>query len=83
MVAATTVAALAVIGVLSAVTIQRTYDSNLAADRSKLAATAQVTAELISQQMTSVEDIERVRERLAAKGWPLDDPRGNNNQDHA
>jgi diguanylate cyclase (GGDEF)-like protein len=59
MVAAATVAALAVIGVLSAVTIERTYDSNLAADRSKLTATAQVTSELISQQMTSVEDIER------------------------
>jgi diguanylate cyclase (GGDEF)-like protein len=58
-VAATTVAALAVIGVLSAVTIQRTYESNLAADRSKLTATAQVTSELISLQMTSVEDIER------------------------
>lgn len=58
-VAAAAVATLAVIGALLAFTIQRSYDSNLAADRSKLVATAQVTAELISQQMTSVEDIER------------------------
>jgi hypothetical protein len=36
-----------------------------------------------TDELPSVEDIERVRERLAAKGWPLDDPRGNNNQDHA
>jgi Protein of unknown function (DUF3349) len=25
--------------------------------------------------LPSEEDVERVRERLAAKGWPLDDPR--------
>jgi len=29
----------------------------------------------ITAQMPSAEDIERVRQRLAAKGWPLDDPR--------
>jgi uncharacterized protein YcgL (UPF0745 family) len=29
----------------------------------------------ITDQMPSAEDIERVRQRLAAKGWPLDDPR--------
>jgi Protein of unknown function (DUF3349) len=29
----------------------------------------------ITDQMPSAEDIERVRRRLAAKGWPLDDPR--------
>jgi diguanylate cyclase (GGDEF)-like protein/PAS domain S-box-containing protein len=58
-VAAITVAVLVAIGVLAAVAIQHSYDSNLAADRSKLTVTAQVTAELISQQMISVEDIER------------------------
>ncbi len=30
----------------------------------------------ITDELPSPEDIERVRERLAAKGWPLDDPRG-------
>jgi hypothetical protein len=34
----------------------------------------------ITQQMPSAKDIERVRRRLAAKGWPLDDPR---NSEHA
>jgi Protein of unknown function (DUF3349) len=34
----------------------------------------------ITQKMPSAEDIERVRRRLAAKGWPLDDPR---NSEHA
>ncbi|MBV9351870.1 MAG: DUF3349 domain-containing protein [Mycobacterium sp.] len=29
----------------------------------------------ITEQMPSAEDIERVRQRLASKGWPLDDPR--------
>ena len=29
----------------------------------------------ITDELPSAEDIERVRERLAAKGWPLDDPR--------
>jgi Protein of unknown function (DUF3349) len=29
----------------------------------------------ITDQLPSPEDIERVRERLAAKGWPLDDAR--------
>ena len=29
----------------------------------------------ITDQMPSAKDIERVRRRLAAKGWPLDDPR--------
>ena len=29
----------------------------------------------ITKQMPSAEDIERVRQRLAANGWPLDDPR--------
>ncbi|MCW2688632.1 MAG: hypothetical protein JWR37_3522 [Mycobacterium sp.] len=29
----------------------------------------------ITDQLPSPEDVERVRERLAAKGWPLDDPR--------
>jgi hypothetical protein len=31
----------------------------------------------ITDELPSTEDIERVRERLAAKGWPLDDPRDN------
>lgn len=29
----------------------------------------------ITDDLPSLEDVERVRERLAAKGWPLDDPR--------
>lgn len=29
----------------------------------------------ITDDLPAPEDIERVRERLAAKGWPLDDPR--------
>jgi len=29
----------------------------------------------ITDDVPSKEDIERVRQRLAAKGWPLDDPR--------
>jgi uncharacterized protein YcgL (UPF0745 family) len=29
----------------------------------------------ITDELPRPEDIERVRERLAAKGWPLDDPR--------
>jgi hypothetical protein len=29
----------------------------------------------ITDDLPSPEDIERVRQRLAAKGWPLDDPR--------
>jgi hypothetical protein len=38
----------------------------------------------LTDELPSTEDIERVRERLASKGWPLDGPLGNNNnQDHA
>jgi hypothetical protein len=29
----------------------------------------------ITDEMPKPEDVERVRARLAAKGWPLDDPR--------
>jgi hypothetical protein len=29
----------------------------------------------ITDELPSETDVERVRERLAAKGWPLDDPR--------
>jgi Protein of unknown function (DUF3349) len=29
----------------------------------------------ITDEMPNPDDIERVRERLAAQGWPLDDPR--------
>ncbi|WP_111511236.1 DUF3349 domain-containing protein [Mycobacterium kyogaense] len=29
----------------------------------------------ITDDLPSPDDVERVRERLAAKGWPLDDPR--------
>jgi Protein of unknown function (DUF3349) len=29
----------------------------------------------ITDELPSADDIERVRHRLAAKGWPLDDPR--------
>ena len=31
----------------------------------------------ITDELPSTDDVERVRERLAAKGWPLDDPRDN------
>jgi hypothetical protein len=31
----------------------------------------------ITDELPSTDDIERVRKRLAAKGWPLDDPRDN------
>ena len=31
----------------------------------------------ITDDLPSLHDIERVRHRLAAKGWPLDDPRNN------
>jgi Protein of unknown function (DUF3349) len=37
----------------------------------------------LTDELPSVQDINRVRERLAAKGWPLDDNRDNNNQEHA
>lgn len=30
----------------------------------------------LTDELPSEEDIERVRARLAAKGWPLDDPHG-------
>ena len=29
----------------------------------------------LTDELPSTDDIERVRQRLAAKGWPLDDPR--------
>jgi Protein of unknown function (DUF3349) len=29
----------------------------------------------ITDELPSPEDVDRVRQRLAAKGWPLDDPR--------
>ncbi|MGV9797504.1 DUF3349 domain-containing protein [Mycobacterium sp. NPDC003449] len=29
----------------------------------------------ITDELPRTEDVERVRQRLAAKGWPLDDPR--------
>jgi len=29
----------------------------------------------ITDELPAPEDLERVRNRLAAKGWPLDDPR--------
>jgi hypothetical protein len=29
----------------------------------------------ITDELPSSDDIEKVRKRLAAKGWPLDDPR--------
>ena len=30
----------------------------------------------ITDELPSTEDVERVRARLAAKGWPFDEPRG-------
>jgi hypothetical protein len=33
----------------------------------------------ITDELPRAEDVERVRERLAAKGWPLDDPRDHDN----
>jgi hypothetical protein len=35
----------------------------------------------LTDQLPSEEDVERVRERLAAKGWPFDEPR--DAEDHA
>jgi hypothetical protein len=29
----------------------------------------------ITDELPATDDVERVRQRLAAKGWPLDDPR--------
>ena len=29
----------------------------------------------VTDELPQPEDVERVRQRLAAKGWPLDDPR--------
>ena len=36
-----------------------------------------IAAEIIriTDELPTSDDVERVRERLAAKGWPLDDPR--------
>jgi Protein of unknown function (DUF3349) len=31
----------------------------------------------LTDELPLPEDVERVRQRLAAKGWPLDDPRDN------
>lgn len=31
----------------------------------------------MTDELPREEDVERIRERLAAKGWPLDDPRDN------
>jgi len=58
-VAAITVASLVAIGVISAITIQSSYDSNVGTETSKLEATAQVTAQLIAQQMSGVTDLEQ------------------------
>jgi hypothetical protein len=35
----------------------------------------------ITDELPAPDDVERVRERLAAKGWPFDDPQGA--EDHA
>ncbi|GAS88589.1 DUF3349 domain-containing protein [Mycolicibacterium brisbanense] len=35
----------------------------------------------ITDELPRDEDVERVRERLAAKGWPLDDPRDTETRD--
>ena len=35
----------------------------------------------ITDELPSADDIERVRQRLAAKGWPLDDPRDRGDTD--
>ena len=35
----------------------------------------------ITDELPSADDIERVRQRLAAKGWPLDDPRDSEDTD--
>ena len=58
-VAAIIVAALAAVAVLSAITIQSSYESNLATERSRLLATARVTAELMSQQVSGIESLEQ------------------------
>jgi Protein of unknown function (DUF3349) len=36
----------------------------------------------LTDELPSETDIERVRDRLAAKGWPLDDPHGDECDEH-
>ena len=52
------VSAIVIIGVLAVAFIQGSYNADLATETSKLSATAEVTATLVAQQMTAVEDIE-------------------------
>jgi diguanylate cyclase (GGDEF)-like protein len=58
-VTAITVGVILVIGVASAIFIQRSYNSLLDTERSTLAATAQVTAHLLTQNMTGIENVEQ------------------------
>ena len=82
-VAVITVAALVAAGVLSAVSIQTSYASNLKTETSKLAATAQVIAELLHQEMTGVEEVEQatLREADFVQAVGSGDPQGNNLQE--
>ena len=82
-VALTTVAALVAAGVLSAVSIQTSYASNLKTETSKLAATAQVIAELLHQEMISVEEVERatLRQTDFVEAVGSGDPRARNLQE--
>ncbi len=56
---AITIGVILVVGVASAVFIQRSYGSLLATEGSRLAATAQVTAHLLTEDITGIEDVER------------------------
>ncbi|MGA8415160.1 MAG: PDC sensor domain-containing protein [Candidatus Dormiibacterota bacterium] len=82
-VAVITVAALVAAAVLSAVSIQTSYASNLKTETSKLAATAQVIAELLHQEMTGVEEVEQatLREVDFVEAVGSGDPQGNNLQE--
>jgi diguanylate cyclase (GGDEF)-like protein len=58
-VAAIILAALVVIGLLSFISIQASYASQLTTQQSKLASTAEVTADLIDEEMSSVKEVEQ------------------------
>jgi diguanylate cyclase (GGDEF)-like protein/PAS domain S-box-containing protein len=82
-VAVVTIAALVAAGVLSAVSIQTSYASNLKTETSKLAATAQVIAELLHQEMIGVEEVEQatLREADFAQAVGSGDPRASDLQE--
>ncbi len=75
-VAIITVAAILIVALASALFIQVSYTSQLASDSSRLAATVQVTAHLLTEEMTGTEDVERATlaqadfEQAIGSGYP-------------